>query len=166
MGKLCSKSSSKPLLITRRETRKGMVKSQGPAHGQFLVRPLMDQHFNTRLNISQVVFINNQHGKQRNTQLADGTEMGVVADILRFITYCLALVRLQLEYFVHSLSDTMEWVQHSQGVRGLEHRIWVYLTSGIHEHGSTCTWQHLSQYFSSQSVFSLLNMIMSGCELF
>lgn len=31
-------------------------------------------------------FINNLHGEQGNTQFADGTEMGVVADLLRGFT--------------------------------------------------------------------------------
>lgn len=53
--------------------------------------------------------------------------MVVMDDILRVITFCLALVRLHMEYFVQSWTsqykkdiDTMERVQHNQDDQGAE----------------------------------------------
>lgn len=68
-------------------------------------------------------FINNLDGDQENTlcKFADDTKMGVEADILRVTTFCLALLRLHVEYFVQSwtsqyktLIDTMEQAQLKQ----------------------------------------------------
>lgn len=85
MGKLCSKSSSKPFLITRRETRKETVKSQSPAGGQ-LWQDLSGTYTSIPGPIFLKFFINDLDGEQGNTQFADGAEMGVVTDILRVIT--------------------------------------------------------------------------------
>lgn len=85
-------------------------------------------------------FINILDGGQENTlcKFADDTKMGVGADILRVTAFCLALVRLHVEYFVQigtsqykTFIDTMEQAQHNQDDQGAEARTWVCLTLRI-----------------------------------
>lgn len=112
--------------------------------------------------------------------------MHVVASMLRVIAFCLALVRLHLEYFVQSWTsqyrkdiDTTE-CSTTKMIRGLKHRIydewlrekWVCSALRIHAHGSphTCPYTADSTCPSAsafRALFHLLSRrILAGYELF